>query len=95
MQKETEPSETQMSPQSQTELEKKTVGLTLPFMETKDYVSFQPEARAQSASLSLKIPADWAEDTGLLYGPSDSSNERRQAPWTRIFPGWAPMNLSI
>ena len=71
MQKETEPSETQTKPQAQTEPEKKTVSLTLPFMETEDYVSFQPEASAQSASLSLKIPADWTEDAGLFDCPED------------------------
>lgn len=70
-QKKTEPSEPQTRPQSQTELEKKTVSLMLPFMETEDFVSFQPEASAQSASLSLTIPADWTEDAGLFDCPED------------------------
>ena len=95
MQKETEPSETQTNPQPQTELEKKTVSLTLPFMETADYVSFQPEAGAQSASLSLKIPADWTEDAGLFYCPADGGvrkvlepicllREMDDAQWDRL-----------
>lgn len=79
-QKEMEPSETQTKPQAQTEPEKKTVSLTLPFMETEDYVSFQPEASAQSASLSLKIPADWTEDAGLFDCPEDGGVRKALEP---------------
>ena len=65
-----EPAETQTEPQPQ-EPETKTVSLTLPFMQTKDCVSFWPEDGAQSASLSLEIPTDWTEDSGLFYCPLD------------------------
>lgn len=80
MQKETEPTETQTEPQPsepqtepqpQNEPERKTVRLSLPFMETADYVSFMPEDGSQSAGLSLQVPADWSEDAGLFYCPED------------------------
>ena len=67
----TEPSETQTTPQPPDEQKTKTVSLTLPFMQTEDCVSFWPEDGAQSASLSLEIPADWTEDMGLFYCPLD------------------------
>lgn len=70
-QAEPQPSEPQTEPQPQNEPERKTVRLTLPFMETADYVSFMPEDGAQSAGLSLQVPADWSEDAGLFYCPED------------------------
>ena len=70
-QTEPQPAETQTEPQPQNEPERKTVRLTLPFMETEDYVSFMPEDGAESGGLSLQIPADWTEDAGLFYCPED------------------------
>ena len=70
-QTEPQPAETQTEPQPQNEPERKTVRLTLPFMETEDYVSFMPEDDAKSGGLSLQIPADWTEDAGLFYCPED------------------------
>ena len=67
----TEPTETQTKPLSPYEQGKKTVSLTIPFMQTEDCVSFWPEDSAQTASLSLEIPADWTEDMGLFYCPLD------------------------
>ena len=70
-QPDTEPQETQTTPQAPDGQGTKTVSLTLPFMQTEDCVSFWPEDGAQSASLSLEIPADWTEDMGLFYCPLD------------------------
>ena len=66
-----EPTEIQTETQPQNEPEAKTVSLTLPFMETEDFFSFQPEDGAHSAGLSLEIPADWTEDAGLFYCPGE------------------------
>ena len=65
------PAETQTEPRARNETEMKTVSLTLPYMETEDFFSFQPEAGEESAGLSLRVPADWTEDAGLFYCPMD------------------------
>lgn len=89
MQEETEPTETrtepqtaetQTEPQPQNEPERKTVRLTLPFMETEDYVSFMPENGAESGGLSLQIPADWTEDAALFYCPEDGGARKVLEP---------------
>lgn len=66
---EPEPTEPETEPQPQTEPETKTVSLTLPYMETEDYFSFRPEDGEGSAGLTLQIPGDWTEDSGLFYCP--------------------------
>ena len=74
-----EPTETQTEPRSP-EPETKTVSLTLPFMNTEDFVSFWPEDGARSAGLSLEIPADWTEDAGLFYCPLDGGVRKVMEP---------------
>ena len=70
-QTEPEPTAARTEPQPQDEPETKPVSLTLPFMATEDYFSFQPEDGEGSGSLSLEIPAEWTEDAGLFYCPGD------------------------
>ena len=65
------PAETQTEPRARNETEMKTVSLTLPYMETEDFISFRLEAGEESAGLSLRVPADWTEDAGLFYCPMD------------------------
>lgn len=79
-QTEPRPAETQTEPQPQNEPERKTVRLTLPFMETEDYVSFMPEDGAESGGLSLQIPADWTEDAALFYCPEDGGARKVLEP---------------
>ena len=76
----TEPPEPQTAPQAPDEHGTKAVSLTLPFMQTEDCVSFWPEDGAQSAGLSLEIPADWTEDMGLFYCPLDGGARKVLEP---------------
>ena len=65
---------------AQSAAETRAVSLALPFMETEDYVGFWSLGSVEAARVSLRVPADWSEEAGLFYCPTEGGTRKILEP---------------